>query len=183
MRLSNIDLVGGGGWQRDPNLPPPVASQHPSIFSLFLPLALFWVWNIKHFYIIFSSLSRFSLLKHGHLSFVPPPPPLPSSYVPFPSAFSQGWCYSLERLRVTFTPNGRLEFVPRVQVFPLFSVYSLLLLHKISSFMPVLTIGVVRDCFYLLIFCSEKFSTRVWFLPFAVNANHSLSIVATFRRY
>ena len=30
---------------------------------------------------------------------------------------------------------------------------------KISSFMPVLTIGIVRDCFYLLIFYSEKFST------------------------
>ena len=26
--------------------------------------------------------------------------------------------------------NGRREFVPRDQVFPLFSVYSLLLLHK-----------------------------------------------------
>ena len=36
----------------------------------------------------------------------------------------------LERLRFTFTPNGRREFVPRDQVFPLFSVYSLLLLHK-----------------------------------------------------
>ena len=36
----------------------------------------------------------------------------------------------LERLRVTFTPNGRREFVPRDQVFPLFSVNSLLLLHK-----------------------------------------------------
>ena len=42
------------------------------------------------------------------------------------------------------------EFVPRDQVFPLFSVYSLLLLNnKISSFMPVLTIGIVRDCFDL----------------------------------
>ena len=30
---------------------------------------------------------------------------------------------------------------------------------KISSFMPVLTIGIVVDCFYLLIFYSEKFST------------------------
>ena len=36
----------------------------------------------------------------------------------------------LERLRFTFTPNCRREFVPRDQVFPLFSVYSLLLLHK-----------------------------------------------------
>ena len=31
--------------------------------------------------------------------------------------------------------------------------------------MPVLTIGIVRDCFYLLIFYSAKFSTWVWRLP------------------
>ena len=36
----------------------------------------------------------------------------------------------LERLRLAFTPNGRHEFVPRDQVFPLLSVYSLLLLHE-----------------------------------------------------
>ena len=36
----------------------------------------------------------------------------------------------IERLRFTFTPNGRREFVTRDQVYPLFSVYSLLLLHK-----------------------------------------------------
>ena len=36
----------------------------------------------------------------------------------------------LETLRFTFTPNGRREFVPRDQVFPIFSVYCLLLLHK-----------------------------------------------------
>ena len=46
---------------------------------------------------------------------------------------------------------------------------------KISSFMPVLTIGIVRDCFYLLIFYSAKFSTWVWRLPFAVNVNLNLS--------
>ena len=39
--------------------------------------------------------------------------------------------------------------------------------------MPVLTIGIVRDCFYLLIFYSEKFSTWVWRLPFAVLENLS----------
>ena len=37
---------------------------------------------------------------------------------------------SLERLRFTFTPNGRREFVPRDQVFPLFFAYSSLLLRK-----------------------------------------------------
>ena len=59
-----------------------------------------------------------------------------------------------------YTPKGRREFVPRDQVFPLFSVYSLLLLpNEISSFIAVLTIGIVRDCFNLHIFYSEKFST------------------------
>ena len=42
--------------------------------------------------------------------------------------------------------------------------------------MSVLTIGIVRDCFYLLIFYSEKFSIWVWRLPFAVNVNLNLSI-------
>ena len=41
--------------------------------------------------------------------------------------------------------------------------------------MPVLTIGIVRDCFYLHIFYSEKFSTLVCRLPFAVNVNLNLS--------
>ena len=40
--------------------------------------------------------------------------------------------------------------------------------------MPVLTTGIVRDCFYLLIFYSEKFSTWLWRLPFAVNVNLNL---------
>ena len=43
--------------------------------------------------------------------------------------------------------------------------------------MPVLTKGSVRDCFYLHIFYSEKFSTRVWRLPFTVNVNLNLSIL------
>ena len=45
-----------------------------------------------------------------------------------------------------------------------------------SSFMPVLTTGIVRDSFYLLIFYSEKFLTWVWRLPFAVNVNLNLSV-------
>ena len=61
-----------------------------------------------------------------------------------------------------------------------FSPYFSFTLHcfytKISSFMPVLTIGIVPDCFYLLIFYSEKF----WRLPFAVNVN--LSVTASPRR-
>ena len=67
----------------------------------------------------------------------------------------------LERLRVTFTQNCRREFVPRDQVpLTLFSVYSLFY-TKISSSIPVLTIGIVRDCFYLPIFYSEKFLTWI----------------------
>ena len=46
---------------------------------------------------------------------------------------------------------------------------------KRSSFIPVLTIWIFRDCFYLLIFYSEKFLTWVWRLPFAVNVNLNLS--------
>ena len=65
----------------------------------------------------------------------------------------RGPFHIMERLRFPFTPNGRREFVPRDQVFPIFSVNSLLLLHKkISSFMLVLTIGVVRDWFYVFFF-------------------------------
>ena len=41
--------------------------------------------------------------------------------------------------------------------------------------MPVLTIGIVRDCFYRLKFYSEKFSTWVWRVPFAVNVHLNLS--------
>ena len=36
----------------------------------------------------------------------------------------------LERLRFTLTPNGKREFVPSDQVFPLTVVYHLLPLHK-----------------------------------------------------
>ena len=42
----------------------------------------------------------------------------------------QGHPTRIERLSFTFTPNGKREFVPRDQVFPLFFVYCLLLLHK-----------------------------------------------------
>ena len=48
----------------------------------------------------------------------------------FPDALVDVRRSEIERLRFTFTLNGKREFVPREQVFPLFSVYSLLLLHK-----------------------------------------------------
>ena len=97
----------------------------------------------------------------------PPPHPTPNFAQTFPSI--------IERLRFTFTPNGKREFAPRDQVFPLFFVYCLLLLHKISSFMLVLSTRIVPDFFYLLIFYSEKFSTDVCRLPYAVNVNLNLS--------
>ena len=41
--------------------------------------------------------------------------------------------------------------------------------------MPVLSTRIALDCFYLLIFYSEKFSTDVCRLPYAVNVNLNLS--------
>ena len=41
--------------------------------------------------------------------------------------------------------------------------------------MPVLSTRIVLDCFYLLIFYSEKFSTDVCRLPYAVDVNLNLS--------
>ena len=46
---------------------------------------------------------------------------------------------------------------PLIFRLPLYYFYK-----KISSFMPVLTIWILRHCFYLLIFYSEKFSTWAW---------------------
>ena len=43
--------------------------------------------------------------------------------------------------------------------------------------MLVLSTRIVLDCFYLLIFYSEKFSTDVRRLPYAVNVNLNLSNV------
>ena len=47
--------------------------------------------------------------------------------------------------------------------------------------MPVLSTRIVLDCFYLLILYSEKFSTDVCRLPYAVNVNLNLSISGTKR--
>ena len=60
---------------------------------------------------------------------------------------------------------------------PYFSFTVYCFYTKISSFMPVLSIRIALDCFYLLIFYSEKFSTAVCRLPYAVNVNLNLSIV------
>ena len=53
----------------------------------------------------------------------------------------------------------------------------------ISSFRLVLSITIVLDCFYLLIYYFEKFSTRVWRLPFAVNVTLNLSINTNKQRF
>ena len=42
--------------------------------------------------------------------------------------------------------------------------------------MPVLSIRIVLDSFFLLIFYSEKFSTHVCRLPYSANVNLNLSI-------
>ena len=47
--------------------------------------------------------------------------------------------------------------------------------------MPVLSKRIVLDCFYLLIFYFEKFSTAVCRLPCAVNVNLNLSKLAELR--
>ena len=69
-------------------------------------------------------------------------------------------------------PNSKCEFVPHDKV--LFTVYYF---HsKTSSFFtPVLSIRIVLDSFYLLIFYSKKFSTGISNLLFAVNATLNLS--------
>ena len=46
---------------------------------------------------------------------------------------------------------------------------------KISRFAPVLSIRIVLDSFYLLIFCCEKYSTWTTRLQFAVNVTCNLS--------
>ena len=60
-------------------------------------------------------------------------------------------------MRFTFTPN--LYHVTKFSSYFPFTLYCFY--TKISSFMLDLTIGIVRDCFYMLIFYSEKFSTSV----------------------
>ena len=75
----------------------------------------------------------------------------------------QGNDMKIERLRSTFTPNGRRRVDVNLYHVTKFSPYFPFTLYcfyiRISSFMPVLTIGIVRDCFYLHIFYSDKFST------------------------
>ena len=77
------------------------------------------------------------------------------------------------------TADVNLYHVTKFSTYSPFSLYCFY--TKISSFMPDITIGIVWDCFYLLIFYSEKFSTWVWRLQFAVNVNLNLSNVGRSR--
>ena len=84
---------------------------------------------------------------------------------------SLSWVYyePLERFSITFTSNGKHEFVPRDQVYS-FNTCRLLFiisLPKLVVSSNFLSIRIVLSCFYLLIFYFEKFSTWIWRLPFA----------------
>ena len=48
--------------------------------------------------------------------------------------------------------------------------------------MPVLSLRIVHDCFYVLIFYFEKFSTHVCRLPYAANMNLNFSIRSIYTR-
>ena len=76
--------------------------------------------------------------------------------------------------RLRQTANVNLYHVTKFSPYFSFTVYCFY--TKISSFMPVLSKRIVLDCFYLLIFYFEKFSTDVCRLPCAVNVNLNLSI-------
>ena len=54
---------------------------------------------------------------------------------------------------------------------------------QISSFTLGFFITMVVDCFYLVIYYFEKFSTRVWRLPFAINITLNLSINTNKQRF
>ena len=71
-----------------------------------------------------------------------------------------------ERLRFTFTANGKREFVPRDQVFPLFFADCLLLLHKnkwiYASFIHKNRSGLFLSAYSLF------WEILNWRLPFVV---------------
>ena len=60
----------------------------------------------------------------------PTPPPAPEGGSERGKKKKRGKILGIERLRVTLTPNGKREVVPRDQVFALIVVYCLLLLLK-----------------------------------------------------
>ena len=98
---------------------------------------------------------------------------------------SQGtlWCCDLvvgfpwrkERLRCTFTPNGKREFVQRDQVFPLLSLTVYYFYSKVSSFAPVLYITIVFLSAYFLFW--EILYLNLTF-PVCLNVTLNLSNIA-----
>ena len=90
----------------------------------------------------------------------------------FHDHFKQFLVKTIERL--TFTANGKHEYVPWTK----FSLYFSLTVHyfitNISSFTPVLSKRIVLGCIYLPSFHFKNFSTSIWRLPFAVNVTLNL---------
>ena len=78
--------------------------------------------------------SMFTNLASRVCPFSNPPNPPPQKKNPPPKGAAKGVkrgkILGIERLRVTLTPNGKREVVPRDQVFALIVVYCLLLLLK-----------------------------------------------------
>ena len=73
----------------------------------------------------------------------------------------------IERLRFTFTPNSKREFVSSDQVFPLIVVNYLFLQLKNSSFTPVLYIRIVLDICLFSILRNSQLESDVCRLAYA----------------
>ena len=82
---------------------------------------------------------------------------------------------TIERLRFTFTPNGKRKFVPRDQVSSLTVAYCLLLPLKIKWFHASFIYKNCSGQFLSAYLYSNKFSTWIWRLPFAVNVTLNLA--------
>ena len=64
---------------------------------------------------------------------------------------------------VTFTPNGKREFVQRGPSFPINCrlLFTISVYKKIRRLTPVLSIRIILDNFHLLVFYFEKFLTWI----------------------
>ena len=67
----------------------------------------------------------------------------------------------IERLRVTFTSNGKREFVPDDQVSSLHVIYCMFIIstRKLVGSRNFLSIRIFLSSFYMLVSYFEKFST------------------------
>ena len=66
---------------------------------------------------------------------------------------------SKRKVSITFTTNGKREFVPQDQDFHSPVVHCNYNYTKIGRFGPILSIRIVLSCFYLLISHFQNFST------------------------